>query len=168
LARQKSIIDFSPRISSAQNDKNNKHMSPIIRWTPFLEPFEDMDKFFQDLAPATRATAGFMPAVDVYQDKDNVIVEAQLAGIDPEKVDISIENDVLVVKGESEKKSEVEDKNYYRKEIRRGSFYRSVPLPSHVIGEKASAEARDGVLKVVIPKAAEAKPKTIKIRTAKK
>lgn len=130
---------------------------PIIKWAPFLESFEDMDRMFENL----------MPAVDVYQDKDNIFVETQLAGIDPEKVDISIENDVLTIKGESEKKSEVEDKNYYRKEIRRGNFYRSVPLPSRVIGEKASAEAVNGILKIVVPKAPEAKPKTIKIKMGK-
>ncbi|MCK4554411.1 Hsp20/alpha crystallin family protein [Candidatus Parcubacteria bacterium] len=141
----------------------------LIKWTPFLEPFEDMDKMFSEFMPTLRGVeAGFMPAVDVYENKSNVIVETQLAGVDPEKVDISVENDVLSIKGESEKKSEVEDKNYYRKEIRRGSFYRSVPLPAHVVGEKASASAEDGVLKVVIPKALEAKPKTIKIKTKKK
>ncbi len=110
----------------------------------------------------------FMPAVDVYEDKNNVIVESELAGIDPEKVDIAIENDVLTIKGEGQKKSEVEDKNYYRKEIRSGSFYRSIPLPAHVLGDKASAEAKDGVLKISIPKAPEAKPKKIKITTSKK
>ena len=142
-------------------------MSQIIKWAPFLEPFEDMDKMFSELMPANKGMAGFMPAVDIYEDKDNVIVETQLAGVDPEKVDISIENDVLIIKGESEKKSEVEDKNYYRKEIRRGSFYRSVPLPAHVLGDKASAAAEDGVLKISVPKAPEVKPRTIKIKTKK-
>ena len=103
----------------------------------------------------------------MYEEKNNVIVETQLAGIDPDKVSISIENDVLCVKGESEKKSEVEDKNYYRKEIRRGSFYRSIPLPTHVDGDNASAVAEDGVLKISIPKATEVKPKTIKIQSKK-
>ena len=141
----------------------------IIKWTPFLEPFEDMEKMFSNFVPTMRGgKTGFMPAVDMYEDKNNVIVEAQLAGIDPEKVDISIENDVLCIKGESEKKSEVEDKNYYRKEISSGSFYRSIPLPAHVMGEKASAEAVDGVLKISVPKAPEAKPKMIKIKTKKK
>ena len=142
-------------------------MSPLIKWTPFLEPFEDMEKMFGEFMPTTTRQAGFVPAVDMYEDKENVIVETQLAGIDPEKVDISIENDVLTIKGESEKKSEVEDKNYYRKEIRRGSFYRSIPLPTHVIGDKASAVAEGGVLKISIPKAQEAKPKKIKIQTKK-
>ena len=140
----------------------------LIKWSPFLEPFEEMDKMLSDWPVMRGNQTGFMPAVDVYEDNDNVIVETQLAGIDPEKVDISIENDVLCVRGESEKKSEVEDKNYYRKEIRSGSFYRSIPLPTHVESDKARAEAVDGVLKIFIPKAPEAKPKTIKIETKKK
>jgi len=140
----------------------------IIKWTPLLEPFDEMDKMLSDFMPTMRNDrTAFMPAVDMYEDKDNVIVETQLAGIDPDKVDITIENDVLCMKGESEKKSEVEDKNYYRKEIRRGSFYRSVPLPMHVAGEKATAVAENGVLRVMIPKAPEAKPKTIRIETKK-
>lgn len=123
---------------------------------------------FSEYLPAVRGrdSFGFTPAVDMYEDKDNLIVETQLAGIDPEKVDISIENDVLCLKGEGEKKSEVEEKNYYRKEIRRGSFYRSIPLPAHVLGDQASAEAVDGVLKISIPKAPEAKPKKIEIKKA--
>ena len=138
-------------------------MSPLIKWTPFLEPFEDMKKMFGEMMPSTRH--GFMPAIDMYEDENNVIVETELAGIDPEKVDISIENDVLTIKGESEKKSEVEDKNYYRKEIRRGSFYRNIPLPIHVLGDKASAVAEGGVLKISVPKAQKAKPNKIKIQT---
>ncbi|MCK5060966.1 Hsp20/alpha crystallin family protein [Candidatus Parcubacteria bacterium] len=139
----------------------------MIKWSPFLdmEPFEEMEKML-DTWPG-RGRGGFTPAIDMYEDKDNVIVETQLAGIDPEKVNISIENDVLCVKGESEKKSEVEDKNYYRKEIRRGGFYRSIQLPAHVLGDEASAAAEDGVLKITIPKAPELKPKTIKIKTKK-
>ena len=147
-------------------------MSALIKWTPFLESFEDMDKSFQDFFPTVPNSRnmqnGFVPAVDMYEDKDNIIVETQLAGIDPEKVEISIDNDILLIKGESEKKSEVEEKNYYRKEIRRGSFYRSIPLPTHVAGEKASAVVESGILKISIPKAAEAKPKTIKIQTINK
>lgn len=143
-------------------------MTAIIRWTPLLEPFEEMDKMLNEFTPsAFPSQMGFMPAVDMYEDKDNVIVETQLAGVDPEKVNIAIENDILTIKGESEKKSEIEEKNYYKKEIRRGSFYRSVSLPAHVIGEKAVAEADGGVLKIMIPKAPETKPKTIKIKTKK-
>lgn len=124
---------------------------------------------FTEMWPVTRGRDGLVPAIDMYEDKDNVIVEAQLAGIDPDKVDISIENDILTIKGESEKKSEVDEKNYYRKEIRRGGFYRSIQLPTHVSGEKASAVAEDGVLRISVPKQALGeRPKTIKIETKKK
>ena len=82
-------------------------MSPLIKWSPILEPFEDMDKMFSDFLPSLRGRASqamFSPAVDMYDNGDNIVVETQLAGVDPEKVDISIENDVLTIKGESEKK----------------------------------------------------------------
>jgi HSP20 family protein len=142
----------------------------LIKWSPFLdiEPFEEMDKLMSEWPGRGRGQSGFTPAIDMYEDKDNVVIETQLAGIDPEKVSISIENDVLCIKGESEKKSEVEDKNYYRKEIRRGSFYRSVQLPAHVTGDEAKANAEDGVLKITVPKAPESKPRSIKIETKKK
>ncbi len=141
----------------------------LIKWTPFLSEFDDMDKLMESMLPAVRGHQfGFTPAVDMYEDKDNIVIETQLGGIDPEKVDISIENNVLSIKGESEKKSEVEDKNYYRKEIRRGSFYRSIPLPTKVDGEHAQAVNEDGILKITVPKAPEVKPKTIKIQKSKK
>ena len=137
----------------------------LIKWTPLFESFDDMDKALGGIIPSNRSLDNFMPAIDMYEDKDSVIVETQMAGIDPEKVDISIENDVLSIKGESEKQNEVEEKNYYRKEIRRGSFYRSIPLPTHVQGNQAKAISEAGVLKIIIPKAPEAKPNKIKIET---
>ena len=92
----------------------------LVKWNPFLSDnyFEDMDKMISEFVPSVRGVSGFMPAVDMYEDKDNIVVETQLAGIDPEKIDISIENDVLCIKGEGERKTEVDEKNYYRKEIR--------------------------------------------------
>ncbi len=144
----------------------------LIKWNPFLSEgfaFDDMDKMASEMLPAVRGNQfGFTPALDMYEDKENIIVETQLAGIDPEKVSISIENDVLCIKGESERKSEVEEKNYYRKEIRRGSFYRSIPLPTRVKGDDATAVTEEGILKITIPKAPESQPKSIKIQTSKK
>ncbi len=137
----------------------------LIKWTQFFDDFDDIDKNFNNLSPMLRGGDSFIPAVDMYEDKDSVIIETQLAGIDPDKVEISIENDTLCVRGLSEKKSEVDEKNYYRKEIRRGSFYRSIALPTHVLGDQAKAVAEDGVLKITIPKAPETKSKTIKIET---
>lgn len=143
----------------------------LIKWTPFFADslgFDEMDKELSGMLPAVRDNQfGFTPAVDVYEDKDNIIVETQLAGINPDDVKISIENDTLLIKGESEKKSEVDEKNYYRKEIRRGSFFRSISLPTKVRGDDAKAVTDGGILKITIPKAAETKVKTIKIENKK-
>ena len=140
----------------------------IIKWTPFFPEFDDMEETMNSMLPTVRGKQfGFTPAIDMYEDKDNIIVETQLGGINPENVDISIENNILCLKGESEKQSEIDDKNYYRKEIRRGSFYRSVSLPTKVDGESAKAVNEDGILKITIPKAPEVKPKTIKIENKK-
>jgi HSP20 family protein len=106
---------------------------------------------------------GFAPALDVYQTKDDVVVEAPLPGLDPDQVSISIENDVLTLEGKFEHKTEVDDKNYYRREVRSGAFHRSVALPTAVSGEKAKATYEKGVLKIVIPKEERAKPRSVKI-----
>lgn len=140
----------------------------LIKWTPFIDSFDDMDAAFRGLMPSARGMESFMPAIDMYEDKDSVIIETQLAGIDPEKVDISIDNDILSIKGESEKQHEVDEKNYYRKEIRRGSFYRSIALPTHVQADKTKAVAEAGVLKITVPKAQVQKSSKIKIETTSK
>ena len=124
-------------------------------------PFDEFDKMFEGMQ-------GFAPAADVYETKNDVIVEMSVPHIDPEKVDISIENNVLHVKGSTEKKTEVEEKDYFRREIRSGSFYRTIPLPTAVIGEKASAVHEEGVLKISVPKAVPGEgKKPIKVKVVK-
>jgi len=155
-----------PRFLAQSEDRQEeKHMN-LIKWTPMWDPFEEMDRSL-DL-PMVRGLRAFVPAMDVYQDKDNVYIDTALPGIDPAKVEITVENDILTVKGATQKKSEVEDKNYYRKEVQSGSFYRSVALPTHVLGDKAKAEFSEGLLKITVPKAEEVKPKTIKIEVKNK
>jgi|SRR3989338_8729049 len=134
----------------------------IVRWTPMLPAIDEFDKFFDDFGGISRLT-NFVPALDVYQTKDAVVVETPLAGIDPSKVNISIENDVLTIEGSTEHQNEVEEKNYYRKEVRAGAFHRSVALPTAVMGERAKATYEKGVLKIEIPKEERAKPKTVKV-----
>lgn len=130
---------------------------PIVRWSP-MSP--DMDELFVP----QNANEAFAPAMDIYEDKDNVIVETPLAGIDPEKVNIEIEDNVLKVFGRSDHSSEVEDKHFYRREWQTGSFYRVVALPKAVDGSKAEASYHKGVLKITIPRREEAKPKSIKVK----
>lgn len=140
----------------------NMSMS-LIRWSPLLgnSMFDDMDQAFDSMVvPAQR---GFVPALDVYQTADDVVVETTLPGMNPKDVSVSIENDVLTIEGSSEKKTEVDEKDYYRKEIRSGSFHRAIALPSSVKGDDAKASYENGVLKIVIPKREEIKPKKISI-----
>ena len=132
-----------------------------------LGTWEDMIERFFGEWPEIKARE-FVPPMDVYEKGGKVIVETPIAGVDPEKVAISVEDNVLTIKGKSEKKSEVEEKNYYRKEVRYGSFYRSVTLPADVIGTKAEASYKDGVLKIEIPKAPEKKEKKLKIKVKSK
>ena len=125
---------------------------------------ESFDNMFDEM----RSMQGFMPAVDVFEKGSNVIVEMSIPHIDPEKVDISIENNVLHVKGSTSKKTELEDKNYFRREMRSGSFYRTIPLPVEVLADKTSAVHEDGVLKISLPKAKEDKAKSVKVKVNKK
>jgi len=139
----------------------------LIKWTPMLDSFDEMDNFFRGF-PMFKQATNFVPSLDIYQDKDNVIVEAPLAGVKPENVKISIENDVLTLEGKTEKQSEVDEKNYYRKEVSHGSFHRSVALPTAVNGDKARAEYEDGILKITIPKEEKTKAKIVNVEIKKK
>ena len=133
----------------------------LIKWSPYLLPSwaEDMDKMLE---------GNFTPSVNVFETKDSVVVESPLAGVDPKDVEVSVQQGVLTIKGESQKESEVDEKNYYRKEVRAGSFYRQVALPAKVQEDKANAEFENGMLKVIVPKAPEMKAKTIKVAVKKK
>ena len=132
----------------------------LTRWTPNF-PFRELERFFED----SWEGMDFSPAIDVRQEKDDVIVETAIPGIDPDKIDISVENDVLTISGHTEEKKEIKHEDYYRKEIREGSFSRSVILPMGVRAEQAEASYDKGILKISLPKAEEAKPKRIAIKT---
>ncbi len=103
------------------------------------------------------------PAVDIYQDKNNLYVEIALGGVKPENVDVSIEDNVLYIEGGLEEKKELKDRNYFTKEIRTGSFRRALKLPVDVKGEQALAESLGGMLKITIPKVAKSAPQAKKI-----
>lgn len=128
----------------------------LVPWDPFREIVGSWD---EDIF-----SGDFLPSADVYQDKDNVIVEMDVPGIDASKIDISVENDVLTVSGSREEKKEVKKEDYYRREVRSGSFSRSVILPMAVKGSEAQAESKKGVLKITLPKADEVKPKKIEVK----
>jgi HSP20 family protein len=144
------------------NEKGKKYMT-VIKWTPWQDPFQEFEKILQEW-PGYTNLQSFVPAVDVYQDDDNVFVETPLPGIDIKDVNIAIANDILTITGRSEHKSEVDEKDYYRKEVRSGNFHRSLALPTSVNGDRAEATYKDGVLKIIIPKEEKIKPKKINIK----
>jgi len=109
-----------------------------------------------------------MPAMDMYEEKDSIVVKTPLAGINPDNVQVSVEKGVVTIQGESKKEHEVDDKNYYRKEIRGGSFFRQVVLPTAVKEKDVKAEFEDGVLKITCPKKEEEKAKQINVKIIKK
>lgn len=135
-------------------------------------PFEEMEKMFErDLPRAWTEEVGFTPACDVYQTDKEVIVETSIPGVKAEEVDVSVEDDTLTIKGKTEKVEEEKKKDYFKREIRKGSFSRVVNLPVPVVSEKAKAEFKDGILMVTIPKAAPkkgAKKVTVKVSAKKK
>jgi len=142
---------------------------PIIKWQPFRAPrlpSNDLDRFLEEeeeWVPFVPTYKIEEPAMDIYQDKENLFVEMPLAGIKPENVEISIKDNVLTVEGKTEEKKEEKEKDYLRKEIRRGAFRRMVKLPVAVKEDKAKAESEMGVLKISIPKAAKSSPLLKKI-----
>lgn len=103
------------------------------------------------------------PAIDVYDSKDNILVKADLPGLTKDEIEVSIENDNLVIKGEKKKDTEVKEENYYKTERFYGSFYRTVELPAQVETDKVDAKYEDGVLSLTLPKKEDAKPKQITI-----
>ncbi|MEK7065111.1 MAG: Hsp20/alpha crystallin family protein [Patescibacteria group bacterium] len=108
------------------------------------------------------------PAMDVYETEKAVVVETALPGINPNEVKVSVEKGVLTVTGESKKEHEVDDKNYYRKEMRSGSFFRQVALPAPVLEDKVEAMFEDGLLKITCPKSTQTAVKKINVKVVKK
>jgi len=108
--------------------------------------------------------------LDMYEEEDNVVVKVKAPGFKEEDIDITIENNNVCITGkvEEEKKEENKKKKFYRREIRSQSFTRRVDLPIQVKADQAEAEFDDGVLTLTLPKAEEAKPKTVKVMAKKK
>jgi HSP20 family protein len=143
-------------------------MSNLIRWEPMREMMtlrEAMDHLFDDAFTRPLSVNNWgMPAIDMYQTDDNVVVKAALPGFKTADVQISITGDVLTLKGEFRQNGDVKDATYHIKEQRYGTFERSLSLPSGVQADKAKAEFENGILTVTMPKAEQARPKTITVK----
>jgi HSP20 family protein len=112
----------------------------------------------------SRAVTLQMPAVDVYEEKDDVIVKAEVPGLSKEDLDVTLTESTVTIKGEKKKEEEIKEKNYYRNERSCGSFARSIELPAEVKTDHAKASFKDGILEIRLPKTEEAKKKTTKVK----
>jgi len=136
-----------------------------------MDPFEEMEEAmnrFPQMANLSQMQKAFVPAMDVYQTDKAVVVETPLAGVRPEDVEVTVEKGVLTLKGESKNEHEVDEKDYYRKEVRSGSFFRQLVLPTPVLEDKVTAEFAEGVLKITCPKAEAVAVKKIAVKIVKK
>jgi HSP20 family protein len=138
-----------------------------VKWEPLMndmlsfkrsidrqfENFFSSNPFLKNLAVATgRNFPAWKPEVDVYETKRDVVVEADIPGCDKKDVKIEVDNNMLTIKGEKREEKETRKKNFYQKEQRMGSFYRSVTLPSYANASKPKATYEKGVLKIAFPK----------------
>ena len=144
-------------------------MSNLIRWEPAREMMtlrEAMDRLFDDAFTRLLSLrdAWSVPAIDMYQTDDEIVVKAALPGIKADEVQINITGEVLTLKREVEHEEEKKEKAWHIREQRYGSFERSIVLPTDVVADKAKADFENGILTVTLPKAEEVKPKIISIK----
>jgi HSP20 family protein len=145
----------------------------LVRWNPYNDmlTFRDrMNRFFDDpMSPIVRkiedsSLCHWNPAVDVYEEEDNMVIKAELPGIDRENISVDLKDRTLTIKGERADEQEVKEEHFYRRERIHGRFERSFTLPADVGADKISADYKDGVLKVTVPKPEAHKPRQISIQ----
>lgn len=145
----------------------------LVKWNPrqrMLNPFEDWDhflnEFFGDWEQEDTLRHSWAPAVDIHEDDDQYLVEAELPGMNKKDIHLSVKDNILTIKGErvSEKKDKKE--NCLRMERSYGSFQRSFRLPEQVKEDKINANFKEGVLTIQIPKTEEVKAKEVEIKVS--
>ena len=143
----------------------------IIRWDPFKDMVtlrEKMNRMFEDVfsgrAEDRELQAGtWAPSVDIFETENELILTAEIPGIDEKDVEIKVEDNTLSIRGERKFEKETKEENYHRIERSYGSFYRAFTLPNSVDPERIQAEQENGVLKICMPKRQELKPRKVKI-----
>ncbi len=140
----------------------------LIRWDPFRE-FNTLPArlgFFGKGWEAPVATTTWNPSVDIFENDNEVVMKAELPGMNAKDIEVRLENNVLTLKGERHFEKETKEENYHRIECEYGTFTRSFAMPAAVNGDKVTAEYKDGILKIVLPKKEETKAKPIKVAAA--
>jgi HSP20 family protein len=156
-----------------------KETKGVTRWRPFGEMARlerEMEEVFDDffgrrLRPFWRErwwpsrTGGIsVPAVDLYEEADEIVAKVELPGMVKDDIQVNISDHLLTIKGEKKKEEEIKEEEYYRSERSHGSFTRTLELPKAVQAEKAKASFKNGVLEIRLPKTEEAKKKEVKVK----
>jgi len=147
----------------------------IIRWDPFRDLVtlrEKMNRLFEDAASShgeekDLVASSWTPSVDIYETENEVVLTAELPGIEDKDIELKIDDNTLTIKGERKFEKEAKEENYHRIERAYGSFYRSFSLPRYIEQDKIKAKHEHGILKIIMPKKHESKPVSIKIEQAK-
>ena len=144
-------------------------MAKLAKWSPFKEIMDVRDDFDRLVDRIINRDfdlweGGRVPAIDVYEEGDNIIVKAEVPGVKKEDISVSLNGDILTISGKSQEEKEVKKENFYRKEIRSGTFSRSITLPAQIDKDKVKASYKDGVLHLTLPKSPEEKKKEVKIK----
>jgi HSP20 family protein len=149
----------------------------LTLWRPFRElaPFRDFERmrrdmdrlwesFFERGVRRAEDEGEWLPSLDVAETKNEIVVKAEVPGLDPKDIDISLSDGLLTIKGEKKQEREEKEEDYHLVERSYGTFTRSIGLPKEVQRDKINASYKNGVLKVVLPKSEEAKKKELKIK----
>ena len=143
----------------------------VSRWDPFRDLSvlqERMNRLFEDAGRGYRgddaaATTTWSPAVDIFETETEIMVKAELPGIERKDIALNLDNNVLTLKGERKFEKETRQENYHRIERSYGVFSRAFSIPAIVDEEKIRADYKDGILTIALPKKEQVKPKQIKI-----
>ncbi len=143
----------------------------IIRWDPYRDLLtlrERMNRLFEDMVTnrgeeRDLVASSWAPSVDIFETENEVVLTAEVPGIDEKDIEIKVEDNSLTIRGERKFEKETKEENYHRIERSYGSFFRSFTLPSTVDQDKVEAQYENGVLKIQMPKKAEVKPRKVRI-----
>ena len=143
----------------------------IIRWDPFRDLVtlrERMNRLFEDAFTSRGeekdlVASSWSPSVDIFETENEIVLTAEVPGVDEKNIEIKLEDNTLSLKGERNFEKETKEENYHRIERSYGSFYRSFTLPRNIDQDNIKAESENGILRISMPKKPELKPKKVKI-----
>ena len=140
----------------------------LVRWEPFREIDSiqrEMNRLFDSLAPRTSEKFGsaFVPAAEMEETPEAIHLKLEVPGMDAKDIDIQVTADSVSISGERKSETKTEEKGMTRSEFRYGSFSREIPLPIRVQNTNVSAEYKDGILNLTLPKAEEEKNRVVKV-----